>query len=506
MKVGSTTVSADSKTDTLELVAGSNVTITPDATNDKITISSTDTKYTHPTYTAKSSGLYKVTVDGTGHVSGATAVTKADITALGIPASDTNTHYASKNVVGSSTATSNTTSALTNGNVYLNSVENGAVTSSHKISGSGATTVTTDASGNIVISSTDTNTNTDTKVTQTVKTDNANYPLLLAPSGQTATTTTTACFDSGVTLNPSTNTITANVSGNAGKATKLATARTIDGVSFDGSANITHYGTCSTAAATVEKVVACTGFVLATGATIKVRFTVTNTAASPTLNVNSTGAKNIRYRNGNIAAGYLAANRTYEFVYDGSYYQVVGDLDANTWVRIRYNGAIKCSTTAIVANNLIVGSNGTYQHLKLGKAFDITYPILFAASAIAASATGTNNYKVIPMTITTTQSITLTAYKPVYIKGKLSGTTFTPVSTTPLTQTVPTSADGYQYILVGLAYNTTQMMLEADNPIYEYSNGVFGLYGGSSASSGIKICESEPASMTAGQLYFVITE
>ena len=116
--------------------------------------------YTHPTYSTKSSGLYKVTVDSTGHISAATAVTKSDITALGIPASDTNTHYTSKNVVGSSTATSNTTSALTNGNVYLNSVENGVVTSAHKISGSGATTVTTDANGNIIISSTDTNTNT----------------------------------------------------------------------------------------------------------------------------------------------------------------------------------------------------------------------------------------------------------------------------------------------------------------------------------------------------------
>lgn len=48
-------------------------------------------KYVHPTYTAKSVGLYKVTVDATGHVSAATAVAKADITALGIPA--TNTTY-----------------------------------------------------------------------------------------------------------------------------------------------------------------------------------------------------------------------------------------------------------------------------------------------------------------------------------------------------------------------------------------------------------------------------
>ena len=45
--------------------------------------------YPHPSYTARASGLYKVTVDSTGHVSAATAVTKSDITALGIPESDT---------------------------------------------------------------------------------------------------------------------------------------------------------------------------------------------------------------------------------------------------------------------------------------------------------------------------------------------------------------------------------------------------------------------------------
>lgn len=63
IKVGSTTISADTTTDTLELV-GSNVTLTPDTTNDKVTIGitksnittalgytppTTDTKYTHPT-------------------------------------------------------------------------------------------------------------------------------------------------------------------------------------------------------------------------------------------------------------------------------------------------------------------------------------------------------------------------------------------------------------------------------------------------------------------------
>ena len=45
--------------------------------------------YSHPTYTSRAAGLYKITVDGTGHVSAATAVGKSDITALGIPGQDT---------------------------------------------------------------------------------------------------------------------------------------------------------------------------------------------------------------------------------------------------------------------------------------------------------------------------------------------------------------------------------------------------------------------------------
>lgn len=46
-------------------------------------------KYTHPTFSALTSGLYKVTTNGEGHVTAGTAVVKADITALGIPAQDT---------------------------------------------------------------------------------------------------------------------------------------------------------------------------------------------------------------------------------------------------------------------------------------------------------------------------------------------------------------------------------------------------------------------------------
>ena len=42
---------------------------------------------------AKTSGLYKIATDKFGHVTSTAAVTKTDITALGIPATDTNTTY-----------------------------------------------------------------------------------------------------------------------------------------------------------------------------------------------------------------------------------------------------------------------------------------------------------------------------------------------------------------------------------------------------------------------------
>lgn len=117
---------------------------------------------------------------------------------------------------------------------------------------------------------------------------------------------------------------------NAVSAFKWKIGRNINGMSVDGSENRFNYGSCSTAAETAAKTVACTGFTLAAGAEITVKFTVTNTAASPTLNVNGTGAKPIYYRGKAITAGYLAANRTYDFRYSGTQYELVGDIDTNT--------------------------------------------------------------------------------------------------------------------------------------------------------------------------------
>ena len=88
------------------------------------------------------------------------------------------------------------------------------------------------------------------------------------------------------------------------------------------------YGTCSTAAGTVAKVVECADFTadnLKAGTIIIVTFTATNSGAvaNLTMNVNGTGAKHIKYINngtlGNLSsAGYLKANTEYPFYYDGT--------------------------------------------------------------------------------------------------------------------------------------------------------------------------------------------
>ena len=46
-------------------------------------------KYIHPSHTGYTSGLYKITVDGLGHVTDVVPVSKEDIVGLGIPAQDT---------------------------------------------------------------------------------------------------------------------------------------------------------------------------------------------------------------------------------------------------------------------------------------------------------------------------------------------------------------------------------------------------------------------------------
>lgn len=80
-----------------------------------LTKGATYNNYSHPAGSgaSKSTGLYKFSTDSTSHISGVTAVTKSDITALGIPSSDTNTTYSFSSGAGSFTVTPSGGSAQT---------------------------------------------------------------------------------------------------------------------------------------------------------------------------------------------------------------------------------------------------------------------------------------------------------------------------------------------------------------------------------------------------------
>lgn len=86
------------------------------------------------------------------------------------------------------------------------------------------------------------------------------------------------------------------------------------------------YGTCTTAAATKEKVVTMSGYTLKTGGIVAVKFTY-GLCASATMNINSKGAKNI-FINGAVATAttckMVKAGDIAYFMYDGTQYQFLG--------------------------------------------------------------------------------------------------------------------------------------------------------------------------------------
>lgn len=161
--------------------------------------------------------------------------------------------------------------------------------------------------------------------------------------------------------------------GNSATTTKLATAVNINGVSFDGSADITipaspvsfgvtTEGTGAAYTATVDGITSLT----AGTSFIMIPHTL-STAVNPTLNVNGLGAKQIRRRmtnaTGAVAMGYAASwlttNKPVRLIYDGNYW--IADLprpaaaDISGTITVAQGGTGKNSVTA---GNFLLG-NGT---------------------------------------------------------------------------------------------------------------------------------------------------
>ena len=180
VKVGSTTVVADTTTDTLELV-GSNITITPDATNDKITFTVADGS-------TSAKGLVQLT-NSTSSTSTTTAATPNSVKSA----------YDLANTAKTNAETAQATADSKVGSVSLASGTN---------NGTVKLTVNGTATDNIAVKG----------------------------LGSAAYTESSAYATSGHTHNYAGS---SSAGGSANSAVKLTTARTINGVSFDGTSDIT---------------------------------------------------------------------------------------------------------------------------------------------------------------------------------------------------------------------------------------------------------------------------
>jgi len=205
----------------------------------------------------------------------------------------------------------------------------------------------------------------------------------------------------------------------AASATKLLNARTIQtdlastsAVSFDGTANITPgitgtlplgyggtgattalsaalnlgrgYGTCATVASTTAKVGTLSGFVRNTGAIVGIKFTYENTAASPTLNVNSTGAAAIYdYRTSTYPVSGALGTGTHYFMFNGTQWILMNPVVTEIELSFVYNCTGTADSTAIatIVNNFF--NTGTAMAMKLiitgtmGVAFTSTYYAMY---------------------------------------------------------------------------------------------------------------------------------
>ena len=264
------------------------------------------------------------------------------------------------------------------------------------------------------------------------------------------------------------------------------------------------YAACDTAADVAAKVAtvtpattALTTDTLTPGTVVRVRFSVTNSAAvaNLTLDVNGTGAKPVKtLRNAglaNIAAvGYLAAGVVREFFYDGTNWVMDENYNADTYNRTKHDNVIKAAV-AITSGRIICGTSSGYRNIAASVAFDLAYPLLYASSAIAVNATGNNNYlQLNSVKASNNGSIQGAAqYKTLYLKGTVVGNTFTIAASSFLTCTVPTADDGFCYMPLGMFYNsTTNIYFNSSSQLYAYRDGAFGP---------VSIREASAASKTA---------
>lgn len=198
----------------------------------------------------------------------------------------------------------------------------------------------------------------------------------------------------------------------------------------------------------------------------------------------STGAKNVYFEGTTRFTTHKEAYSQLHLIYhenhniNGTNYTgwwYIANRDTNDGQYYVRPNKVKAQT-AVTSKHVIGGTASGYNNVDAGTAFDIQYDVLWAGSNITAGSADTNNYicnYAVNIQNSSNSNISFTSYKNVYIKGTISGTTFTPISGgNPYVQDITATEDGYVYYYIGRSYSSTAMSFNSTGHcIYIYKNG-----------------------------------
>jgi len=318
VKVGSTTVSASGKTDTVELVAGSNVTLTPSTTDKSVTIAATDTTYSNATTSV--AGL--MSSDDKTKLNGIASGAEVNQNAF----SSVTVDGAEEMTAASKTGTLDFAlgSHLTGSTDQGNSQVSLAAEEYYGIC--------------------DTANNDATKVVTLL--NNATFRAYNGVRVCVRFTHNNIAAVANLKLSVNGISLPIRYRGTAiPSASNLGADRTYEFVLYAASQNAdpsyweivgdldtnstysnaslgNGVGTCATATATSDKVVTLSGYSLATNGFVSVKFSYA-VVAGATLSINAKGAKPITYMGSAIEDGVIGAGDTATFVYDGTNYILI---------------------------------------------------------------------------------------------------------------------------------------------------------------------------------------
>ena len=194
-----------------------------------------------------------------------------------------------------------------------------------------------------------------------------------------------------------------------------------------------------------------------------------------TLADGSTTAAAPVYMNNTRVTTHYPQYTVIKMTYDGASWRTDNYYtNSDSYDRRLHNSAIKAAA-AVTKAHLIAGTDAGYKDFAASLAFDLAYPILYASAAISANATAKTTYEAYPEVVFSTTGAIQSgaANKILWLKGTVTGNTFTIAESNWLTTIVPVEDDGMYYIPLGVMSSTTTGYFASSDRLYAFVDDAF---------------------------------